>query len=138
MSNPYGPPTNTSDLNRNEEARNPAKLLLFLVGALALVQGAAALLVGLFVGPHVLSVAAAMLAFGAAAIWLGRRRYDGFGRHATIAWGLLAIFAIAVASAVHPPSTQDFIGIIFFTLLLTMIGAISAIAVWRQPARFTS
>ena len=97
-------------------------------------QGLVAMPVGLFVGLHILGAAVAMLAFGSTAIWLGYRRYDAFGRYATITWAVLAILLVLVAIAMQSPTINDVAGNVFISLLLLMFGTVLLIAVWRRVA----
>ena len=110
--NPFDPPTNSGESDGIRALTNPAKPLLYVVGAFGLLQGVIAMPVGLFTGPHVLGAAVAMLAFSSTAVWLGHRRYDRFGRYATTVWGVLAILLILVATGLQPPSMHDVAGIV--------------------------
>jgi hypothetical protein len=136
--NPYDPPTTNSKSDKIDDSSNPAKPLLYFIGVFCLFQFVIALPTGLFVGPHILGVAIAMLVFGTTAIWLAHRPFDGFGRSATIGWGILAVLLILVAIGIEPPSTEDVAVLIFTGLVLLVVGAVPVIAIQKRPADFVS
>ena len=136
--NPYEPPANGDDSKRNPTRLNPAKPLLYFLGVFGLFLGFVGVPVGLFVGPQILGVAVTMLAFGATAFWLGHRRFDCFGRWATVAWGALAALLIVAATGLQPPSADELPGVVFFGLLLILVSAVSATAILTRPSRFNS
>lgn len=98
-----------------------------------MLQGLFAIPTGLFVGLHIFGVAIAMFVFGALAIWLGRRQFDGFTRSATICWGMLAMIAIAAGIAEDPALLRSPIAIILLGLLLATFGSVPLIAFIKQP-----
>ncbi len=131
--NPYDSPKTDFSSNKINTLSNPAKPLLYIIGGFCLFQSVFVVPIGMFVGPQILAAGIAMLVFGTTAILLGRRRFDGFGRSATIAWGVSAILLILIAIGLEPPSTQD-IGVLFFTgLVLLLIGAVPVIAIQNRP-----
>ncbi|WP_413432614.1 hypothetical protein [Crateriforma spongiae] len=130
--NPYEP-TSTDRDPVSTHGKNPARPLLFMIGALCTLQGMFALPTGLFVGPHILGAAIAMLLFGATAIWLGIRQFDANGRIATITWGGLAILVLAAAIASEPPSVNDVAVLAFTALVLLIVVAVPAIAILNRP-----
>ena len=129
--NPYDPPATDDDSDGTGVLSNPAKPLLYVIGAFGLLQGAIGVPGGLFVGPHILGAAIAMFAFGSTAIWLGHRQYDRFGRYGTITWGGLADLLILVATWLQPPMTQDVAGIVFIAFLLVVVVTVLIVAVWK-------
>ena len=110
---------------------NPAKPLLYVMGAFGLLQGVIGVPIGLFVGPHILGAAIAMLAFGSTAVWLGHRQYDRFGRYGTITWSGLAVLVVLVATGLQPPSVQEVAGIVFIAFLLVVFGTVLVVVVWK-------
>lgn len=130
--NPYDPPTTDDDSDGTRVLSNPAKPILYVIGAFGLLQGVIGVPVGLFVGPHVLGAAIAMLAFGSTALWLGHRQYDRFGRYGTITWGSFAAILVLVATGLQPPKTQDAAAFVFIGLLLVVVSTVFVVAVWKQ------
>ena len=133
---PYHPPTTNGDSDGDRATSNPAKPLLFFVGAIGLIQGVIGVPIGLFVGPHILGAAIASLVFGSTAVWLGRRQYDRLGRCGTIVWGSLAGLLVVVATVLQPPSIDDVAGLVFVALLLVVFGSVLLIAVWKRSDEF--
>lgn len=136
--NPYGHSTTNCDSDDTRAQCNPAKPLLYVIGALGSLQGIIAIPVGLFVGPHILGAAVAMLGFGSTALWLAYRRYDRFGRLATITWGVLAIILLLVATILQPPSMFDVAGIVFILFMLLIVSVVLLVAVCKQADGFVS
>lgn len=128
---PYDPPTTSDEFDETRAISNPAKPLLYVIGAFGLLQGVIGVPVGLFVGPHILGAAVAMLAFGSTAVWLGQRQYDRLGRYGTITWGGFAVLLILVATWLQPPSIQDVAGIVYIALVLVVVGAVLIVILCR-------
>ncbi|XZE33541.1 hypothetical protein SH501x_004327 [Pirellulaceae bacterium SH501] len=138
MNPSYHPPTTDDDSDGTRVLSNPAKPILYVIGAFGLLQGVIGVPVGLFVGPHVLGAAIAMFTFGSTAVWLGHQQYDRFGRYGTITWGGLAMLMILAATWLQPPTTQDVAGIVFIALLLVVVGAVFIVAVWKRSGGIAS
>lgn len=131
-----GPPTTNRDSGGIHYHSHPAKPLLILMGIYGLLLGGMGVPVGLFVGPHVLSSAVTLLAFGSMALWLGYRQYDRFGRNCTITWAGLAVLLILFATLLQPPPIQDVATIVFIALLLMVAGTVLVVAVRKQTGGF--
>lgn len=133
--NPYTPPM-TSSSAECQRLLNPARTLLFVIGAVCVIQGVLAIPTGLFVGFHILAVAIGMLAFGMSAIWLGRRHFDAFGRYATIVWGALAISVIVFGIVNDPPSSRNFLAIVLLGIIIATIASVPLMALIKRPINF--
>jgi hypothetical protein len=130
--NPYQSTIAPSSIATTKDARNPAKTLLILIGALYAGFAPLAFLTGLQAGLHLMAAAAVMFVLGGGTIWLALREFTTSFRIVTIIWGicLTVFFAFAAFSAFDP---SDVGGVIFYGVMLLVTAPIPILAIRTAP-----
>lgn len=120
---------------------NPAKLLLYPIGVLAILLA----IVNLFATKTLGQVGTciAILAIGVLAVSLAYRTYDRLNRWATILWGsataLVLFYACLIVDPIgFPPSRHDYPGITIVTLLLAALIAVIWLASKKRAVHVQS
>lgn len=110
---------------KSETRANPARILLYLVGAVCALWGLQIIFRSFF--------EITLLVFGGTGIWLASQHYDATVRRATIGWSIAAISLSLITIAIDPPSRLNVVGIVVVGMPLLMVFTIAWIAFCNQP-----